>query len=158
VPETGLAVTAPPGYQAKAAPARGRYTAIIDVKRANERDTGCKIAFSPSPQNRRLTQTEINTLVDTPERRAVIEGTLGTLYQITAVDQFEQGGVRGSVATATFKALPGIPARASEMINLFYLLETPKGRTTIVCLSEQQTFSARKSEFDSLARSVTLPR
>ena len=155
---SGLAVTPPAGYTAQSAPQRPRYSAVIDVKRNNDRDTGCKVGFQPSAANRSLSQTEINELVGAPERRAVIASSLGSLYEVAGVQQVEHAGVRGSVATATFKPLPGVPARASAMISLFYLLETPAGRTTIVCVSEKQDFAARRSEFDSVLRGVTLPR
>jgi hypothetical protein len=65
-PATGLSVTAPPGYQATVAPLRGNYTAVIDVKHTRERDTGCKVAFQPSPQNERFSQIELNSLADKP--------------------------------------------------------------------------------------------
>jgi hypothetical protein len=156
--QTGLAVTPPAGYTAKSAPSRGRNTAVIDVKRNNDRDTGCRVAFQPNAQDRSLSQAEINELVGTPERRAVIESTLGSLYQVAAVDQVEHAGVRGSVATATLKPLPGMPARASDMISVFYLLETPTGRTIIVCVSEKQASIQRRNEFDAVLRGVTLPR
>jgi hypothetical protein len=156
--QTGLAVTPPPGYTAKAAPSRGRYTAVIEVKSDRDRDTGCRVAFHPIAQNSGLNQAQINVLAGTTERRAVIESTLGSLYQVTDIDQVEHAGVRGSVATATLKPLSGIPARASDMISVFYLLETPPGRTMIVCVSEKQALIQRRNEFDALLAGVTLPR
>ena len=156
--QSGLAVKPPAGYTAKAAPGRGRYTAVIEVKRDSERDTGCKVAFHPIEQNSGLNQAQINALVDTPERRAVIESTLGTLYQVTDMEQVQHAGVRGSVATATLKPLPGLPTRASEMISVFYLLETPTGRTTIVCVADKQTIMQRRNEFDAVLKGVALPR
>jgi hypothetical protein len=82
--QTGLAVTPPLGYTARAAPPSGRYTAVIEVKRDRDRDTGCKVAFHPIAQNSGLNQAQINARVGTSERRAIIESTLGTLYQVTA--------------------------------------------------------------------------
>ena len=154
-PKTGLTVTPPPSYQATNSPARGRYSAVIDVKRSGERDTGCKVAFQPMPQN--FTQAQMNQMVDAPERRAVIENTLGMLYQVLSVETFEHAGVRGSAATASFKQLPGLPSQSAEMINLFYLLETPAGRTLTVCLSDKNTFEQRKPEFEAVMRSLKLP-
>jgi hypothetical protein len=154
-PKTGLSVTPPPGYQASNSPARGRYSAVIDVKRSGERDTGCKVAFQPMRQD--LTQAQMNQMVDAPERRAVIENSLGMLYRVQSVETFEHAGVKGSAATASFKQLPGLPAQSAEMISLFYLLETPAGRTTTVCLSHQSKFAERKPEFEAVMRSLKLP-
>ena len=47
------------------------------------------------------------------------------VYEVRDVEQIEHDGVRGSAATATFKPIPELPSRASEMMNVFYLLETP---------------------------------
>ena len=157
-PQTGLSVTPPFGYEAKPGPSRGRNTAVIDVKRSGDRDTGCKIAFQPVAQNHGFTQAQINELAGTPQRRTVIESTLGILYEVRDVEQIEHDGVRGSAATATFKPIPGLPSRASEMMNVFYLLETPVGRTTVICISNEQDFAGRRSEFDNVVRGVTLPR
>jgi hypothetical protein len=157
-PQTGLAVTAPAGYIARSAPPRARYSAVIEVKRGADRDTGCKVAFQPNAQSLSMSQAQINELAGTPERRAVIESSLGSLYLVAAVEQVEHDGALGAVATAAFKPLPGLPARAGDMISVFYILETPTGRTTIVCVSEREVFAERRSEFDAVLRGVTLPR
>ena len=157
-PQTGLSVTPPFGYEAKPGPSRGRNTAVIDVMRSGDRDTGYKIAFQPVAQNHGFTQAQINELAGTPQRRTVIESTLGILYEVRDVEQIEHDGVRGSAATATFKPIPGLPSRASEMMNVFYLLETPVGRTTVICISNEQDFAGQRSEFDNVVRGVTLPR
>ena len=156
---TGLGVTAPPEYSVKASPPRGRYTAVIDLKRQGARDTGCKVGFQPAaPAQARLTQAEINELVSGPERRAVLQSVFGLLYEIVGLEPLEHGGVQGSAAIATLKPLPTMPARATEMMNMFYLLETPAGRTTLVCLSERKDFAAHKLEFERILKSVVLPR
>ncbi len=66
-PAVGLAVDPPTGYTARAIKATGRYTAAFEVKSASDRDTGCKVAFQPAPQNGRLSQAEINTATARPE-------------------------------------------------------------------------------------------
>jgi hypothetical protein len=83
---TGLAVLPPPGYSAVLAPARGRYTALIDVKLGGDRDTGCKVGFQPAARNQNLSQAEINRMVDLPNRRDTIEATLGTFYNIERIE------------------------------------------------------------------------
>jgi hypothetical protein len=44
------------------------------------------------------------------------------------------------------------------MLNLFYLLETPKGRTLTICVLDKQNAADRRSEFDAIVRSISLPR
>jgi hypothetical protein len=155
---TGLAVSPPPGYSAKVAPARGRYTALIDVKRSDERDTGCKVGFQPVSNKEKPSQDEINRLADTADRKVTIQNALGGFYNIERVDRIDHQGIRGSIAMGRFKELPGIPADAARMVNVFYLLETPAGRTTIICLAQDKVIDARKREFDLVVRGVTVPR
>ncbi len=44
------------------------------------------------------------------------------------------------------------------MQTLFVLLETPRGRTNVVCVAERQTFGTRKREFEAVARSLMVPQ
>jgi hypothetical protein len=44
------------------------------------------------------------------------------------------------------------------MVNIFYLLETPVGRTLVICVSSDEVAPARKHEFDAVVRGVTVPQ
>ena len=156
--QTGLAVTPPPYYAARSAPSHRGSTALIEVKRKDDRDTGCNVAFHPGAHDSSLHEARTNDLVGTAERRAEIESRFGSLYEVGTVEEIEHAGVRGAVATATLKPLPELPSRASELISVFYFLETPSGRTTIVCVSEKQALTQRRTEFDAVLGGVTLPR
>jgi hypothetical protein len=78
-------------------------------------------------------------------------------YNVSDIQSFEHAGIRGAAATATLKPLPGAPARAADLQTLFVLLETPSGRTNVVCLTEKQNFATRKAEFEAVARGLTVP-
>ena len=69
-PQTGLSVTPPLGYEAKPGPSRGRNTAVIDVKRAGDRDAGCKIAFQPATQNQGLPKHKSTNWLALPSAEA----------------------------------------------------------------------------------------
>lgn len=155
---SGLAVDPPAGYTASVAPPLGPNPVRFEVKKADDKDTGCQVAFAPAPQNADLTQREINDIAGSPEWVDLSRSTIALLYDVRSAGSFEHAGVRGISMVADFKAKPDIPARALEIRTIFYILETPKGRTTTVCVGERATFEARKPEFEAVMRGVTLPR
>jgi hypothetical protein len=153
----GLAVTPPAGYVARQIRPTGRYTSAFEVKLQADRNTGCKVAFQPASQNASMSQAQINSTTSTPTWQAQVRSSLGALYDVQAIAPFSHAGVQGAVATATLKALPGVPANASDMMNQFMILETPRGRTTIVCVSAKASFLSRRSDFEALARGLVIP-
>ena len=88
-PAVGLAVDPPTGYTARAIQSTGRYTAAFEVKNSSDRDTGCKVAFQPAPQNSRLSQAEINVTTAKPEWRDLVRSSLGALYNVSEIEPFE---------------------------------------------------------------------
>jgi hypothetical protein len=157
-PATGLAVNPAPGYVAKPAPASGNYTVSFDVKKPDDKDTGCRVGFQPAPQNAGMTQDEINAFTAKPDWADLVRTTLSRLYVVISLDRFEHAGVRGAVVVGDFRLPPGAPPRAAEIRSWLVMLETPKGRTSIVCVGEKPSFEARRSEFVDVARGVTLPK
>jgi hypothetical protein len=155
---TGLAITPPAGYTAQPGPDSARYGVTVNVKRAEDNDTGCRVGFQPAPQNATLTQAEINKMAVTPEREDVIRRTLSALYEVKTLRSFAHDGVTGVTALAEIKMIPNIPARAADLQNVFYMFETPKGRTNIICVVEKTAYEQRRGEFEALARGTKVPR
>jgi hypothetical protein len=155
---TGLAVNSPPGYVVKPAPPSGNYTVAFDVKKPDDKDTGCRVGFQPAPQNASLTQEEINEHTAKPDWADLVRSTLSRLYEVMSLDRFEHAGVQGAVVIGDFRLPPSAPPRASEVRSWLVMLETPKGRTSVVCVGEKTSFEARRSEFTAVARGVTLPK
>jgi len=150
---SGLTVVPPAGYGASPiAPAR------ISVKKPADRDTGCQVGFTPMPQNAAYTQDKINGLIATQQWLDVARGTLTLNYDILDTAPFAQGDIRGVVFVGDLKQRPGIPPRSKDVRTLFFLLETPKGRTATVCVGEKASFDARRTEFDAVAHGVTPPQ
>ena len=157
-PESGFAVDPPPGYTATIIPPRDKYSVGFEVKKADDdKDTGCQVAFQPAPQNADLSQQEINDLATSPEWIDLARSTLSLVYDVRSADPFEHAGVRGLALVGDFKTEIDAP-RAHEVRSLLIILETPKGRVTVVCVGEKTTFDARRPEFESVARATTLPR
>jgi hypothetical protein len=154
---SGLAVSPPAGYEARRAEGDARYAAVFAVQKGNEEETGCKVAFQAAPQNAALSQEEINAFTQKKEWTDLIKATLALRYEVASVDPFEQAGVAGAAVVADFKPVEGEP-RAAEVRSYLVLIDTPKGRTTVVCVGEKATFDSRRQEFEAIARAVSPPR
>ncbi len=154
---TGLAVLPPEGYEASRAEGDARYAVVFAVQKANEAETGCKIAFQAAPQNAGLSQAEINAFTQKKEWTELIRATLSLRYDVESVMPFEQGGLAGAAVVADFKSTEGEP-KAAELRSYLVLIDTPKGRTTVVCVGDKAGFEGRKPEFEAIARAVSPPR
>ncbi|MGX9964413.1 hypothetical protein ACVFYP_13870 [Roseomonas sp. F4] len=157
-PTTGLSVTPPPDYQASSAPARAPYAAIFRVRRPADRDTGCQVAFAEAPQNAGLSQAQLNETMQAPEWRETVIRTMSALYDIQHQETYRQGDVVGLLMEGMIRPRDGIPARAQEIRTLFTILETPRGRTTTVCVGEVDGFAERRPEFLAVAKGTEPPR
>jgi hypothetical protein len=155
---TGLAIDPPEGYIARTIGPTPTFVVRFEVKKSSDRDTGCQVAFTPLPQNAELKQSEINDIVEGPRWLDLARATLTTLYEVSATDRFKVDGIGGVAMIGDFKPRPGLPARAQDVRTLFMLVETPKGRTTTICVGEKQTFDVRRAEFERVARSASPPR
>jgi hypothetical protein len=159
---TGLILQPPQGYTAVKAEGDARYAAVYAVQKAGEVDTGCKVAFQPT-QNAAgagepaLSQTEINAFTQKKEWIDLIRATLALRYDVASVEPFPHIGLSGAAVVADFKPIEGEP-KAAEVRSFLVVFDTPKGRTTIVCVADKAGFAGRKSEFEAIARSVTPPR
>lgn len=156
---TGLVVNPPAGYVASAMPPTERQLARFAIKRPTETETGCQTAYSAAPQNARLSQAEINALALTPGWQNVAKATLNsTIYEVLSAERFDHDGLTGLMMTADFKNDPRLPPRSQQLRSFFAILETPRGRTTTVCVGEKADFATRQAEFLNVARGATAPR
>jgi hypothetical protein len=149
---TGLSVTPPKGYLAEVMQPGPRYVAQIGVKRPDGKDIGCRIGFQHAKQNEALTQAQINEFAAKPEWANLLRATLELAHEIRSIETYEQDGVRGAALVGAMKP------EALGIQTFFVIMETPKGRTNVVCVEGKDNFAARRPEFESIVRAVTLPR
>jgi hypothetical protein len=154
---SGLQIEAPPGYTAQPVVPGQNQAARFSVKMPADRDTGCQVAFTPAPQNKALSQADIDRLMRQDEWRATARATLSGLYDVNSTMPFRAGKREGFVLIGTFKPRPELPPRAAEVQTLFVIQETPNGRTSTVCVGEKAGFTARQKEFLAVAAGATPP-
>lgn len=159
---TGLSIQPPEGYVAKKAEGDPRYAAVYAVQKAGEVETGCKVAFQPTAQPAQsaepaLSQDEINTFTRKKEWFDLVRATLALRYDVASVEPLDHQGLLGAAVVADFKPIEDEP-KAADVRSYLVVFDTPKGRTTIVCVGDKKSFDARKPEFESIARGVAPPR
>ena len=155
---SGLVVAPPEGYSAIRMAPTETFTARISVKKPDDRDTGCQVAFTPLPQNAGHTQDQLNNAMASRPWLDLARASLTVNYDVIDMAPFVHGDVHGVLLVGDLKQRAGIPPRSQEVRTLFFILETPKGRATTVCVGEKANFDARRNEFDAVAHGVTLPR
>lgn len=153
-PATGLSVDPPAGYVAQIAPPRPPNTAVISVRRPDDRDTGCQVAYRPAPENAQFTQEQLNAAVLQPTWCDNATRTLGTIYELDQSGPFRHAGIEGFITEGMVRMRPGIPERARDIRTLFVILETPVARTSLVCVGETADFAARREVFLDIVRST----
>jgi hypothetical protein len=159
---SGLAVEAPPGYEVRRLPPRGPNTAIFGLRKPTDRDTGCQLAHAPAPQNRAYSQQALNETAGGEAWQGMARRTISGLFDIDHTETFEHAGIRGLLLEGRPRLVeamsPEVRRRAGQVRMFFVLLETPSGRTTTVCVGEQEGYAARRMEFIGIVRSSTPPR
>jgi hypothetical protein len=155
---TGLTVAPPEGYSATwMAPLRG-FLVRFSVRKPTDRDTGCEVAFEPLPENATLSQEELNHVADSQQWRDMSRAAMTVNYDVIETAPVVFGDIHGVVLVGDARPRPSFPARIQEVRTLAFLLETPKGRTTVACVGEKTDFEARRTEFEAVAHGVTPPR
>jgi hypothetical protein len=155
---SGLIVVPPEGYNAARMAPTETFTARISVKKSDDRDTGCQVAFTPLPQNAGHTQDQLNSVMASRSWLDLARASLTVNYDVIDVTPFVHGNVHGVMLIGDLKQRAGIPPRSQEVRTLFFILETPKGRTTTICVGEKANFDARRNEFEAVVHGVTLAR
>ncbi|MFD1333198.1 hypothetical protein ACFQ4O_14460 [Methylopila musalis] len=155
---TGLTLEPPPGYEVHRSDAGQRYAAAFDIRKPDPSEPGCRVGFQESPQNAGLTQDQINAFTAKKEWNDLIRATLALYYDVVSVEPFEQAGLAGAAVVGDIKPAEGQPPANVNARSYFVLLDTPRGRTTVVCVTAKEQFDRRRAEFEAVARSVQPPR
>lgn len=113
----------------------------------------CQAGFKSAAQNNDLTKAEINAFMAKPEWRKVIRSTLELVFQIDGERAFTLQGYRGIELRVRPKAGPG----AENVRALMSFVETAKGRTTLICLTDRASFNKALGQFRAVRATLTAP-
>jgi hypothetical protein len=156
--ESGLRIKPPPGYTVRQLSLAAPFTVRVAAKEPGDRDTGCQVAFEPLPQNARLSQADINRIASEPDWRERARWSIATFSDVSEEQPYLQSGIVGVSLIAEMKPTFAAPDRAKALRNFMAILETPKGRTTVVCTAEKEQFESRRAAFLDVVHGVEPPR
>jgi hypothetical protein len=154
---SGLRVDPPAGYTVHPMSLTPPFAVRAAVKQSDDRDTGCQVAFEPLPQNARLSQAEINDMTIEPGWGERARGSIAAFSDVSEEQPYHQSGITGLSLVAQLKPTFAAPDRAKALRNLMVILETPKGRTTIVCTADKAAFESRRAAFLDVVHGVEPP-
>jgi hypothetical protein len=113
----------------------------------------CQAGFKAAAQNNDLTKADINALMAKSEWRKVIRSTLELAFQIDGERAFTLQGYRGIELRGRPKQGPG----AENVRALMSFVETAKGRTTLICLTDRASFNKALPQFRAVRATMTAP-
>jgi hypothetical protein len=155
---SGFAVSPPAGYLAKPDAPMSTLEVAINVARADEPDTQCRVSFEAIPGFSQYSQGELNREADRPNFDAYYRDSVGAFYTVGTVAHFDHAGIRGAVIDAVSRPRPATPGWRDGLPTRIFMLYTPKGLTKATCSAMPAVFEARHGEFEAVARAVTVPR
>lgn len=114
----------------------------------------CEAGFKAAAQNNDLTREQINAQMDKPEWRKLARSAIELAFNVTAEQRFTLQGFRGLEFRGSPKAGPG-----HEEARMFMsMVETPKGRVTMVCVTERRGFERAVPQFRAIRAAINLPK
>jgi hypothetical protein len=155
---SGFAVAPPPGYVAQPGRSSSRSRYLINLAKPAEPQTGCEVSFEALPGFEQFSQDALNRQTDRPGWEAFYREGLGAFYDIASVDQFAHAVVRGAVVSGVSRPKPAVAGWVANRPTLIFMFYTPKGLSRVACFAQAEMFSARRHEFEAVARGLTLPR
>lgn len=157
---TGFSIAPPAPFTAEPAQRR-QFDVGAGVKSATGkpeiRGTGqfvCEAGFKSAPQNANLTRDDINAMVAKPEWMNVAKAMLELAFQIDRQQRFTLQGYRGFEFQGRPKAGPG----AEDARMFMSMVETAKGRTTMICVTAASGFQSAVAQFRAIRATINLPK
>lgn len=174
---TGLAVEeVPTNYTIKRGAADSNsnqvFAAWFVVKKPTDpKDIGCKVGFSPWPDDARFSQDQIDAQSQDPDQivKSFVDDLLEdrpftgsrslgryliSAYGKVVVAESNFNEMVDSFPEAAIEPSP----RAKKLHAIVLIVNTREGKTVMSCASKRRNFEARLPEFGALARAVRPPR
>lgn len=148
--ERALVVDPPPGHTVATGQPDPGYSENLEIASTLDPDAGCQAAFQPVAATG-ASQAQLNEIAATPAYVTTVKAFLGLRFAIDKVAPYRLDGILGVHVEGDAKGGAGVRAFAT-------ILETPKGRTTIVCIGPSARTGELRGEFEAITRGVVPPR
>jgi hypothetical protein len=160
-PATGFAISPPDAFTALRTTNRQGFDVTVGIQPKAEFPTPylqgrflCEATFKAAAENTKLSQTEINALVDKPAWCNLIVADFNLTFDIVSQRRFTLQGFRGIELTLRLKgSKPG-----DDPVLLASLVNTAKGRTMLICNTFAKAMPAAVGSFRAIRQSITLPK
>lgn len=157
---TGLSVTPPAGFKAEAGKPHPQFEVTIDIssktgtpKAVNSTGQLCTLGFKSSTQNAKLTRELVNQQMAKPEWQQLYRDMFETIGAVSDLKLFEHQGFNGIELIVTPKAGPD-----AQNVRMFTsTIETAKGRTALICATDQAGLAAALPQFKALRATIHAP-
>lgn len=114
----------------------------------------CGVTFRAAPQNAGFTQDQINEMIRGEEWNLQARKTLSTNLTLETANAFHIDGING----VEFTGIPKVGPDHENVRLMMSMLETPKGRTTVVCTATKASFDGVMPMFHTIRDGVSPPR
>jgi hypothetical protein len=159
-PASGLSVSPPKPFIGKAGKPHPQFDVTIDIdsstgtpKAVNADGRLCTLGFKPAAQNAQLNRETINAQMAKPEWQKLYRDMFETIGTVTDLKLFEHQGFSGIELIVTPKAGPN-----AENVRMFTsTLETSKGRTALICVTDKAGLAASIAQFKALRETIHAP-
>jgi hypothetical protein len=113
----------------------------------------CEGGFKAASQNNGLSRSDINALIAKPEWRRLARSAIEIAFTVSGEQVFTLSGYKG----IEFMAQPNAGPGAENVRVLMSIVETAKGRVTLICLTDRRAFQRALPQFRSIRSMITLP-
>jgi hypothetical protein len=157
---SGLSVSPPAGFKAEAGQPHPLFDVTIDIssktgtpKAVNSNGQLCTLGFKPAAQNAQLTRKVINAQMARPEWQQLYRTMFETIGTVSDLKLFEHQGFNGIELIVTPKAGPN-----AQGVRMFAsTLETAKGRTALICATDQTGLATALPLLKALRATIHAP-
>lgn len=159
-PATNLSVSPPKPFVGKAGRPHPQFDVTIDIdsttgtpKAANADGRLCTLGFKPAAQNAQLNREIINAQMAKPEWQQLYRDMFETIGTVSDLKLFEHQGFNGIELVVTPKTGPN-----AENVRMFTsTLETPKGRTALICVTDKAGLASSLAQLKALRATIHAP-
>lgn len=157
---TGLSVSPPAGFKAEAGRPHPQFEVTIDIssktgtlKAVNSTGQLCTLGFKSEPQNAVLTREVINAQMAKPEWQQLYRTMFENVGTVSDLKLFEHQGFSGIELIVAPKAGPN-----AQNVRMFAsAMETAKGRTALICVTDQASLASALPQFKALRATIHAP-
>jgi hypothetical protein len=157
---SGFSITPPAPYFAKAS-RRPQFDVGASIQSktgfppiAGNSGSVCEAGFNATSANQGMSPAALRKAIESKEWRSVARSSIAILFQIQSERLFTLQGYRG----IEFAVIPKAGPDAANARLLLSIVETARGRVTLICGTTRSAYPRARFGFNSIRSSINLPK